>query len=111
MLTGIIDVAEDTSADIQDLIDRLRRGDASARRELLERAHDRLLRIAGRIFQEDFPGLHGRHDLESVVSEVWMRLVVALESTVPQTVQRFLRARLPESAASPSGYGPGSTTR
>ena len=46
----------------------------------------RLLRIAGRIFQEDFPGLHGRHDLESVVSEVWMRLVVALES--PFTARR-----------------------
>jgi RNA polymerase sigma factor (sigma-70 family) len=85
----ILLVSEDTSADLQDLIDRLRLGEATARRELLERAHERLLRIAGRIFQEDFPGLHGRHDLESVVSEVWMRLVVALEATVPQTVDGF----------------------
>ncbi len=83
------DVAEDTSAEIQELIDRLRDGDPKARRELLERTHDRLLRIAARIFREDFPGLHGRHDLESVVSEVWMRLVVALDSTVPQTVNGF----------------------
>jgi RNA polymerase sigma factor (sigma-70 family) len=82
-------VAENTSAELQDLIDRMRRGDASAHRELLECAHDRLLRIAGKLFQEDFTGLHGRHDLESVVSEVWMRLVVALESTVPQTVEGF----------------------
>jgi RNA polymerase sigma factor (sigma-70 family) len=82
-------VAEDTSAELQDLIDRMRWGDATARRELLERAHDRLLKIAARIFQEDFTGLHGRHDLESVVSEVWMRLVVALESTEPQTVDGF----------------------
>jgi RNA polymerase sigma factor (sigma-70 family) len=86
---GIRDVADDTSADLEDLIDRLRRGDPTARRAILERAHDRLLRIAARIFQEDFPGLHGRHDLESVVSEVWIRLVVALESTVPQTVEGF----------------------
>jgi DNA-directed RNA polymerase specialized sigma24 family protein len=86
---GAHDVADDTSAALQDLIDRLRRGDATARRELLERAHDRLLRIASRIFHDDFPGLHGRHDLESVVSEVWMRLVVALESTAPETVEGF----------------------
>jgi RNA polymerase sigma factor (sigma-70 family) len=85
----VFNVADDTSADLQNLIERLRRGDATARRELLERAHDRLLRIAGKIFQEDFPGLHGRHDLESVVSEVWMRLVVALDATVPQTVEGF----------------------
>ena len=86
---GVFDVVGDTSADLENLIDRLRRGDATARRELLERAHDRMLRIAARIFQDDFPGLHGRHDLESVVSEVWMRLVVALEATVPETVEGF----------------------
>ena len=47
---------------LQNLIDRLRRGDDSARRELLQRAHDRLLRIAATLFNEDFPGLRGRHD-------------------------------------------------
>jgi RNA polymerase sigma-70 factor (ECF subfamily) len=82
-------VADDTSTDLQDLIDRLRRGDDAARKELLERAHDRLLRIAATIFQEDFPALRGRHDLESVVSEVWMRLVGALETTQPETVEGF----------------------
>jgi len=82
-------VTGDTSADLQDLIDRLRRGDDTARRELLQRAHDRLLRIAATIFKEDFPGLRGRHDLESVVSEVWIRLLGALEATQPQTVEGF----------------------
>jgi RNA polymerase sigma factor (sigma-70 family) len=82
-------VADDTSTDLQLLIDRLRRGDADARRELLQRAHDRLLRIAATIFRQDFPALHGRHDLESVVSEVWMRLVSALEKTQPETVDGF----------------------
>jgi RNA polymerase sigma factor (sigma-70 family) len=79
----------ESSADLQDLIDRLRRGDESARRELLQRAHDRVLRIAAKIVQEDFPGLRGRHDLESVVSEVWIRMTTALESTQPQTVDGF----------------------
>ncbi len=86
---GVLDVVDDTSAELRNLIDRLRRGDITARRELLERAHDRMLRIAARLFHDDFPGLHGRHDLESVVSEVWMRLVVALEATVPDTVEGF----------------------
>jgi RNA polymerase sigma factor (sigma-70 family) len=79
----------DTSGDLQDLIDRLGRGDATARGELLQRAYDRLLRISATIFNEDFPGLRGRHDLESVVSEVWMRLQGALEATQLQTVDGF----------------------
>jgi RNA polymerase sigma factor (sigma-70 family) len=86
---GIFDVAENTSADLQDLIDRLRGGEVEARRELLQRAHDRLLRIAATVFHEDFPALRDRHELESVVSEVWMRLVGALEATQPQTVEGF----------------------
>jgi DNA-directed RNA polymerase specialized sigma24 family protein len=86
---GIFDVAENTSADLQDLIDRLRGGDREARRELLQRAYNRLLRIAATVFHEDFPTLRGRHDLESVVSEVWMRLAGALEATQPQTVEGF----------------------
>jgi RNA polymerase sigma factor (sigma-70 family) len=48
-----------------------------------------LLRIAATLFNEDFPGLRGRHDLESVVSEVWIRLAGALETTQPQTVEGF----------------------
>ncbi len=82
-------MADNTSTNLQDLIDRLRRGDALARRELLQRAHDRLVRIAATIFQEDFPALRCRHELESVISEVWMRLVVALETTQPETVEGF----------------------
>src|SRR5262249_9484617 len=70
-------------------IDRLKRGDDAARLELLRRAHDRLLRIAGAVFHQDFPALHGRHELESVVSELWMRLAGALEKTRPETVEGF----------------------
>jgi RNA polymerase sigma factor (sigma-70 family) len=87
--TGIFDVMDDTTADLQHLIDRLKRGDDAARRELLRRAHNRLLKIASTVFRQDFPALHGRHELESVVSEVWMRLVGALETTQPETVEGF----------------------
>jgi RNA polymerase sigma factor (sigma-70 family) len=86
---GKIHVTDDSSDELQNLIDRLQRGDDSARRQLLERAHDRLLRIAATIFKEDFPGLQGRHALESVVSEVWMRLAVALQTVHPETVDGF----------------------
>jgi RNA polymerase sigma factor (sigma-70 family) len=89
-LTGVLEVTSDTTADLQNLIDRLRRGEPSARFELLQRAHNHLLRIAGSIFERDFPNLRGRHDLESVVSEVWIRLAAALEVTQPQTIDGFL---------------------
>ncbi len=64
-------------------------GEASARQELLERAHRRLVRIAAALFHEDFRGLRGRHDLESVVSETWLALMRALESTQPATPDSF----------------------
>ena len=82
-------MADNTSADLQNLIDRLRGGDDAARRELLERVYNRLLRIAARIYHDDFSALRGRHDLESVVSETWVRLAGALEKTQPQTVDGF----------------------
>jgi hypothetical protein len=83
-------VTDDTTNELQILIDRLRWGDDAARLELLRRAHDRVLKIAATVFRQDFPALQGRHDLESVVSEVWMRLVGALETTRPETVEGFL---------------------
>src|SRR5215471_3302529 len=81
----------DTSADLEDLIDRLRSGDESARGELLARAYHRLQRIAAAMFHRDFPGLRDRHDLESVVDETWARLMRALETARPPTVEDFLR--------------------
>lgn len=79
-----------TTTDIQALLDRLGGGDASARGELLSRAHLRLVKIASAIFREDFRGLHGRHDVESVVDEAWIGLMKALESARPETVEGFV---------------------
>ena len=61
------------------------------RGELLARAYQRLRRIAATMFHRDFPDLKDRHDLESVVDESWPRLMRALETARPPTVEDFLR--------------------
>jgi RNA polymerase sigma factor (sigma-70 family) len=86
---GVLDVSTGTKTDIQRLLDRHRQGDTQARNELLERSYNRLLKIASTLFQEDFSGLRGRHDLESVVDETWMSLRRALETTQPETADGF----------------------
>ncbi len=79
----------DTTADLCELIERLRNGDDSARRRLLDRAYHRLQRIAVAMFQKDFPRLRAQHDVESVVDEAWARLMQALEGELPQDVEQF----------------------
>src|SRR5947208_13551172 len=81
----------DDSVHLQALIDRAGTGDRAARRELLERACDRLRRLAARIFRESFPALRDRHELDSVVHETWLRLAQALEAASPPTVADFFR--------------------
>jgi RNA polymerase sigma factor (sigma-70 family) len=82
---------EDSSALLQDLLDRLRRGDREARRLLLERACERLRRLAGRMLHGSFAELARRHELDSVVHETWVRLLQALDKTEPPTVADFFR--------------------
>src|SRR5215468_4325420 len=84
-------MAEDDSALLQGLLDRLRRGDGEARRLLLERACGRLRRLAGRMLHGSFPELARRHELDSVVHETWLRLLQALEQAEPATVADFFR--------------------
>src|SRR6516162_282298 len=79
------------SAELQGLLDRLREGDHAARRILLERACDRLRRLAGRMLHGSFPELARRHELDSVVHETWVRLLQALETAEPPTVADFFR--------------------
>jgi RNA polymerase sigma factor (sigma-70 family) len=82
---------DDASVCLQALIDRIRQGDGSARRELLERACQRLRRLAARLLYGSFPALRARHDLDSVVHETWLRLAQALDRTDPPTVADFFR--------------------
>ena len=84
-------MADDDSEVLQGLLDRLRRGDREARGLLLERACERLRRLAGRMLHGSFPELARRHEVDSVVHETWMRLLQALEKTEPPTVADFFR--------------------
>jgi RNA polymerase sigma factor (sigma-70 family) len=81
----------DQSTELQGLIDRMQQGDADARRLLLERAYERLRRLASHILAGSFPAVQARHDVHSVVHETWLRLLQALEKTHPPTVADFFR--------------------
>lgn len=84
-------MSDNTVVDLQVLLDGIRRGDSQARRQLLERAYERLRRLAGCIFAGSFPALRNRHELDSVVHESWLRLMQALDKTEPPTVADFFR--------------------
>lgn len=84
-------MSQDSTLELQQLIDRIGRGDVAARRQLLERAHHRMQALAATVLQRSFPGLAGRHEVESVLSETWLRLVQTLEKVQPPTVADFFR--------------------
>lgn len=84
-------MASDDRVLLQCLLDRLRQGDRQARQLLLERACERLRRLAGRMLHGSFPDLARRHEVDSVVHEAWMRLLQALDKTEPPTVADFFR--------------------
>jgi DNA-directed RNA polymerase specialized sigma24 family protein len=75
------------------LLDRLGAGDRQAARQLLERAHGRLRRLAARILNESFPLLKPVHDVDSIVDEAWIRLAQALEKMEPPTVADCVAGR------------------
>ncbi len=79
----------DTTSDLRHLIERLREGDDSARRLMIDRAYVRLRQIAGSMLRKDFPRLRTEHDLDSVVNEAWARLVGAIETHPPESVELF----------------------
>jgi RNA polymerase sigma factor (sigma-70 family) len=79
----------ETTTDLQNLIERLRSGDQSARRALLDRVYHRLRRIAALVLREDFARLRPHHELDSIVDEAWAQLMKALESTAPATAHEF----------------------
>jgi RNA polymerase sigma factor (sigma-70 family) len=79
------------SVELQGLLDRLRQGNREARLLLLERACERLRRLAARMLHGSFPDLARRHEVDSVVHETWVRLLQALEKAEPPTVADFFR--------------------
>lgn len=84
-------MAENTTTQLQALLELLQGGNQDARLLLLERAHARIRRLAGKVLNGSFGRLQRQHDLDSVVSDTWMRLLKALESVQPATVKDFFR--------------------
>jgi RNA polymerase sigma factor (sigma-70 family) len=84
-------MADPGATQMQSALDRLRQGDEAARRQVLERACERLRRLAGRMLHGSFPDLGRRHDVDSVVHETWLRLLPALDSVQPPTSADFFR--------------------
>jgi RNA polymerase sigma factor (sigma-70 family) len=82
---------QDSTIQLQSLLDRLRQGDKAARREFLEQVCSRLRRLAAKILYGSFPGLQSRHDVDSIVHETWLRLIQALDKSDPPTVADFFR--------------------
>src|SRR4051812_22390286 len=80
----------DNTSQLQVFLDRLRRGEPTARHELIERAYVRLRRLTATLFRT-FPTLQVRHDLDSVFNDTWLRLVQALDKVQPPTVEDFFR--------------------
>jgi RNA polymerase sigma factor (sigma-70 family) len=82
---------QNSTTQLQTLLDRLRQGDRQARREFLEQVCERLRRLAAKILSGSFPNLQARHEVDSVVHETWLRLMQALDKTEPPTVVDFFR--------------------
>jgi RNA polymerase sigma factor (sigma-70 family) len=76
---------------LEKILGGLRSGDQEARRKFLELACSRLQRLAAKILTGSFPNLRGRHDVDSVVHETWLRLLQALDKISPPTVEDFFR--------------------
>jgi RNA polymerase sigma factor (sigma-70 family) len=82
------------TAEIQVLLERVRRGGAAAARQaaargLVGRAYQRLRGLARRILRRDFPRFDGRRDSDSVLNEAVVRLLPSLEQVRPATCRDF----------------------
>jgi len=84
-------MSQASTVELQQLIERIGRGDQAARRQLIEQAYVRLEALAGAILRRSFPDLARNHDVESILSETWLRMVQALDKVQPPTVADFFR--------------------
>jgi RNA polymerase sigma factor (sigma-70 family) len=83
-------ISGETTADVRNLIGRLREGDDSARRALLERIYHRLRRIAASMLGR-YPRLQARNDVDIVIGDAWLQLMKALETARPESPEIFYR--------------------
>ena len=84
-------MSQPSSQSLSQILEGLQAGDREARRRFLELACSRLQRLAAKILAGSFPNLRGRHDVDSVVHETWLRLLQTLDKVSPPTVEDFFR--------------------
>ncbi len=84
-------MGDDTNADMNRLLERVRRREPGAIQELIGRAHTQLCKLAAKIMNVSFTQLVGRREVDSVVSETYLRLAKALESVELPTPADFFR--------------------
>ncbi|HLJ95061.1 MAG TPA: sigma-70 family RNA polymerase sigma factor [Gemmataceae bacterium] len=83
-------MADDRTRQLQQLLDRMRSGDGTARTELLGLAYERLRLLARKMFHHDFPRLGNLHETDSILHEAVLRLFRALHEVQPRSTQDFL---------------------
>ena len=74
---------------LQQLLDRLRAGDESARDALIEHAFDRLRRLTRKL-KQDFPGVGRWEQTDDVFQQAVMRLYRSLRDVQPENTRAFL---------------------
>ncbi|HUR55224.1 MAG TPA: sigma-70 family RNA polymerase sigma factor [Gemmataceae bacterium] len=84
-------MAADSTQQLQSIVERVRAGDPTARRALLDAAFQRLRRLTAHIFSSSFPALAARHEADSIAHEAWLRLAQAMETVDVQSVDHFFR--------------------
>ena len=87
-------MGDEQASRIQELIDRVQRGDQEARRELIDCAYERLRRLSAVILRRSFPRLKDAPALVNttdVANESAYRLYQALGEIQPATVRDFFR--------------------
>jgi RNA polymerase sigma factor (sigma-70 family) len=84
------EMADDRTRQLEQLLDRMRNGDGTARSELLGLTYERLRLLARKMFHQDFPRLGNLHETDSILHEAVLRLLRALQEVQPPSVHDFL---------------------
>jgi RNA polymerase sigma-70 factor (ECF subfamily) len=78
-----------TTVQLQGLLDRLLAGDAAAKGELINRAHDRLILITRKLLGS-FSRVRVEEETAGVLNEAYLRLHAALDEVRPATMREFM---------------------
>jgi RNA polymerase sigma-70 factor (ECF subfamily) len=84
-------MGEGTTTQLQHWIDRMNAGDPSARDALIQRACERLRRLARKIFHDDFRRIRGFEETDDVLQNSLMRLLSALQAVPIASVAELFR--------------------